>query len=193
MRNELGMLILCLASMLAGCNAPPSGYKHAMLRIHESRFSEAARELFPLASSGHAPSQFQLGVILLQDPALRAEGITWLQRAAQSGNLGARYQIAVAHRDGTVLSQSLPAALDEFRGLAERGFAPARFELARLLESQGAASFEEARRWYGEAARDGHEGAVRRMVALYEHGELGVAIDSAQASSWRERLTAKSF
>lgn len=191
MKRLLPLLALPLA--LAACGGPPPDYRQAMLRYHEGRFDEAIRLLRPLANAGHAPSRFQLAMLYAQIPEHRNEALAWLQQAAQAGHVGARYQLALVWRDGAGLPASRAQAEHLFAGLAREGYAPAQFELARLLEAQGAPHQAEAVQWYARAAEAGHQDALQRLASAHERGELGLPVNARQGAQWRQRMTAKSF
>ena len=75
---------------------------------------------------------------------------------------------------------------------AEHRYAPAQTFMG-LLAEQGngtivAADEGLALQWYAHGARGGHCAAVRRLVRVFEEGELGAAADPAKAGEWRARL-----
>lgn len=180
-------ILLALMACLSGCVDTASGYQQAMLSLHQNRFNEAQRLLQPLAAIGYAPAQYHLALLQHQQTGLwNATAMAGLTQAAHTGHLGARYQLALAQRE----AGSLTHAEQSLRALAEEGFVPAQFELARLLENRVDPNAAE---WFRRAAVAGHEGAVTRLGLAHERGELGLDKDLQQAAAWREQLKVKKF
>ena len=78
------------------------------------------------------------------------------------------------------------------RRAAQNRYAPAQTFLGLLAErgdgTMVAADDGLALDWYTHGARGGHCAAVRRLVAAFEAGELGLAADDGKADEWRARL-----
>jgi localization factor PodJL len=90
---------------------------------------------------------------------------------------------AAAVRD---LEAGQPGGLARLKGIADQGFAPAQFYLAKLYEtgqSGVAKSPAEARRWTQSAADGGERSAMHNLALYYFRGEGG-AQDLTQAARW---------
>lgn len=87
--------------------------------------------------------------------------------------------------DGATPSDPTPSALNEWRSLAEQGFAEAQFTLGRMYaQGQGVTQdYSEAARWFRRAADQGESRAQFSLGAFYDSG-LGVTKDYAEAVRW---------
>ena len=93
---------------------------------------------------------------------------------------------AAAVRD---LAGGTAGALGRLKGLAEAGYAPAQFYLAKLYETGEygvTRSPAEARRWTEAAAQGGESSAMHNLALYYFRGEAGPR-DLAQAAAWFRR------
>jgi localization factor PodJL len=84
-------------------------------------------------------------------------------------------------------------ALDKLRSLAEAGYAPAQFYLAKLYESGGggaAQNMAEARRWAGLAAEGGDARAMHNLALFQFRGDGGPQ-DLEAAARWFRRAAAR--
>lgn len=181
------LVTLVLISCLSGCADTSSDYRQAMLHLHQNHIEEAWRLLQALAANGHAPARYHLALLQWQQAGKWDDtSLAMLHQAALADHLGARHQLALIQREDGAIAN----AEQGFKSLAEEGFVPARFELARLLEDRGDPSAAEQ---FRHAAEAGHEGAVKRLALAYELGELGLAKDARLAAAWRERLVVKKF
>ena len=90
--------------------------------------------------------------------------------------------------DGATNSGNPPRALNEWRSLAEQGFAEAQFILGRMYaEGQDVAQdYPEAVRWFRRAADQGDPRAQFSLGVFYDNGQ-GVPKDYAEAARWYRR------
>ena len=75
---------------------------------------------------------------------------------------------------------------------AEKGDAKAQYQMGHIYEQGFEHYFQpnavKALNFYRQAAAQKHQLAVKRMVDVYVHGELGQAIDPEKASLWQQKL-----
>ena len=126
-------------------------------------------------------------LLAMPDPAARAAGRDWLERAAAKGHPHAQQELALAKMLGSGgVPKDEPGAIELARSAAEHGDALA---AAMLGESYGdghgtTPSPAESARWYAEAAR---LGAVRGQV---ETARLklapGLGRDPSEAFFWAQ-------
>jgi TPR repeat protein len=90
--------------------------------------------------------------------------------------------------DGATKSANPPAALNEWRSLADQGFAEAQFILGMMYaQGQGVAqNYAEAARWFRRAAEQGDPRAQFGLGVSYDNGQ-GVPKDYAEAVRWYRR------
>lgn len=128
--------------------------------------------------------KFPVSPDLLQlDPEL-------LDRAAATGLEEARISAAQYHFRGDAPSEERRKAVEEFRKLAEEGFAGGAYLLASALESDSnlcpEAAPDEAITWYLVAAEKGSPLAMRALATHFETGTL-VPKDDVKAAEWYRR------
>ncbi|MGZ3428936.1 MAG: tetratricopeptide repeat protein, partial [Polyangia bacterium] len=126
-----------------------------------------------------------LGGMLLFDPESAPEGISWLRRAAKSGEPSAFWLLGAAHLRGLGVAVDAQQARVLLAAAAEAGVTEAQLELARLyVEGVGGARDDAAAaRWEQAAAHGGSaDGCVRVAERLLSRGgNLALAIP------WLER------
>ncbi|MGH1463423.1 MAG: tetratricopeptide repeat protein [Neptuniibacter sp.] len=75
---------------------------------------------------------------------------------------------------------------------AEKGDQKAQYQMGKIFETGFEHYFQpdlsKAHKFYTQAAEQGHQLAIKRMVDVYTHGELGQTADSSQSEQWARRL-----
>jgi prolyl 4-hydroxylase len=96
--------------------------------------SERGRDwLRRAASAGSTEGKLALARRLVsEEPYDVLDGVKWAQAAALDGNAEAEHLLAIVTAEGLGVRQDFNAALDHLERSAERGYAPARAELAAL-------------------------------------------------------------
>jgi TPR repeat protein len=151
-------------------------------------YSTALQEWRPLASQGHAWSQYSLGLMydtgegVLQD---YAEAARWYRLAAEQGNVYAQSSLGAMHYDGTGVLQDFAEAMKWHQLAADQGDVFAQFNIGIMhYNGQGVLQdFAEAMRWYRLAADQGDAMAQNNLGLMYENGE-GVLQDNVTAHMW---------
>jgi hypothetical protein len=124
--------------------------------------SYAAIEMFrKAAEQGHDEAYAALAEYGIYDVTLTQAETDELFRAAQQGDVEARYDLGLMYLHGDSVSQSAVMAMSYFRQAAEQGHADAQFYLGKMyLEGVGInQSDEQAARWFHKAAEQGHDEA----------------------------------
>lgn len=150
----------------------------------------------PRADAGDALAEFAVGWVHgaqgALDPKAYAEGLRWLGKAADGGNVRAEWAIGESYLDGTGHPQDFSEAHKWFQRAAERGNAEAAFDLGAMYEhGRGVRrSDEEAVRWYRVAAQGGEPQGAYNLANMLDQGR-GVRRDRAEAVRWyRAAITA---
>ncbi len=105
-------------------------------RVAGPAASPARLALTKKAAAGDAAAQFALGLALLQgdfgapDPA---DGLSWVQAAANQGHPPAMARLGRLYRDGIGVPADPYQAVEWFRVAGEAGFLPARVDLALMI------------------------------------------------------------
>jgi len=121
-----------------------------------------------------------------------AIGTAKLRDAAQKGDAGAAYEIAVRFAEGRGVPANLPEAARWFGRAAQTGLAMAQFRLGSLYEKgQGVKKdLEKAKQNYLAAAAQGNGKAMHNLAVLYAEG-LDSKPDFGTASKWFLKASAR--
>jgi localization factor PodJL len=146
------------------------------------------------APAGQAPWP-QPGPATGSDPVAAplppAIGSKALIAAAQAGDPGAAYEVAIRFTQGRNAGPDLAKAALWLERAAQAGLAPAQFRLASMYEKGLGVRKDlgEARRLYMAAAANGHAKAMHNLAVLYTHGING-APDYGAAVEWFRKAAA---
>lgn len=110
---------------------------------------------------------------------------------ANQGNAEALYYLSRLYKSGKGVPLDWATAKKLLGKSAERGFAPAQYELANMYESPKEAGYgylsqtdyAEAAKWYRKAAEQGIAGAYIRLGNMYDSGR-GMPRNYAEALKW---------
>jgi len=157
----------------------------------------AAVEAFEQAADkGHAPSQYELGLILkagrkpVDQDLPRARRL--MQKAAEQGNPAALFEAAQMADRGLGGDKNCKDAEKWARKAAEKG-SPEAAQLAgelNLKTCDGNKNPAEAARWLRKAADKGSRDAAFSLGVLYFNGD-GVGKDQGEAKRWLEAAASK--
>ena len=121
---------IALAMVLVVLLAAPAraGFDEGVAGLQRGDFAAAFREFKPLAESGNARAQFNLGVMHTRGLGVSrddAEAVKWYHRAAEQGDAGAQYSLGVMYAEGKGVPRDLARAVEWYRLAAAQGFAMA--------------------------------------------------------------------
>ena len=124
-------------------------------------YATAVREFRPLAEQGHAPSQFNLGVLYATGQGVAqdyAEAVRWYRKAAAQGDAKAQNNLGLMYRNGRGVARDYREAVKWCRRAAEQGRARAQNNLGVMYDmGRGVPQdHSEAVRWWSKAAEQGH-------------------------------------
>lgn len=169
--------------------------------IHSS-LDEQAHALHWLkfyAENGFIPAYNEIGYRLMmtaKDDAQRKEAFGWYMKAAKVLDPSGLNNVAYSFEMGQGAPQDDAASLFWYELAAIAKSPPGQTGFARLLEQgrggathQGPAPAPFA--LYLLAARQGDDEAMRRLVKVFENGELGQPASPMRAALWREKLHAQ--
>ncbi|GAA0787282.1 hypothetical protein GCM10009109_09700 [Marinobacterium sediminicola] len=113
--------------------------------------------------------------------------------AAEQGNRNALSTYGhLLHFRGEDVSSRIQGGIYLERA-ANLGDAKAQYQMGRIYEQGFEHYFRpdpvKALAYYRLAGEQNHPLAVKRMIAVYDEGALGAAIDPARAECWRKRLS----
>ena len=107
----------------------------AIAACDKGDFQVALRIFLPLARSGHAESQYRLGIMyanghgIVQD---YGDAVEWLGKAAEQGHLEAQYQLGLIYVSGRGAPHDGAHVVKWFRRAAERNHSAAQANLDLL-------------------------------------------------------------
>jgi localization factor PodJL len=115
-----------------------------------------------------------------------------LRNAAQRGDAGAAYEVAVRFAEGRGVATNIGESARWLERAAQAGLAPAQFRLGSLYEKgQGVKKdLEKARQNYAAAAAQGNAKAMHNLAVLYAEGLNGKP-DFANASQWFQKAATR--
>jgi len=93
----------------------------------------------PLAETGNAAAQYQLGILYAEGKGVEQSDATaaqWFRRAADQGDAAAQYNLAVSYAEGLGVPKDDAAAAKWFRAAAEQGMPYAQLNLGILYASK---------------------------------------------------------
>ncbi len=196
--NRFWFLPLLALFTILGCDTRHNDFRYAMSLIHAGDVASGARVLVTLAKTGHAPSQFRLGLLYQLGKGVAREprkAIYWFEQAASQGDVGAQYMLAEAYLRGDGVPISPERGFQWFSRLGELGFAPAQFQVAKAYaKGQGVAQDNQLSFvWLERAANGGHHEAAQRLALAYAKGDLGLPQDPQQAEAWEQKAKPPRF
>ena len=147
-------------------------------------YPEAGKWFGEAAMRGHVKAQFHLGLMYLAGRGVfedREEAARWFIEAARQGHLESRQMLAKLgiNWEFAHIEQELDE-LRKFLTSAEQGDSEAQYRLADK-------HYQEAVKWYGKAAEQGHPKAQFCMGILYRDGIGGIPRNREKAAEWLSR------
>ena len=148
----------------------------------------AYKEWLPLAKSGHAKAQLNLGFMfhqglgVQQDPVRAAE---WYQKAAKQGLAEAQAELGSLYLHGIGVPQDPKLAYKWSHKAATQGWASGQFNVGTML-TYGFGVDQDPKagaKWLAKAAEQGDGPSQYNLATLYAQG-LGVRKDKVQALKW---------
>jgi TPR repeat protein len=177
-----------IATALGACAAtpPPADFEAGYRAYQRSDFQAALAIWRPLAESGHALAQYNLGLMHAEGRGLaqnRNLAVAWLGKAAAQGVPEAAFNLAGLRLAGA--KPDYQAARRLLQAAAEAGLARAQHSLAKLYEYGlgGPSDDERAFHHFSLAAAQGHLGAMYNLGKVYRDGR-GVTADEATSIKW---------
>jgi TPR repeat protein len=151
-------------------------------------YQVALEEWWPLASSGNAAAEFNLGLMyetgkgVAQDYAVAAK---WYRKAAIHGSASAQNNLGYLYVRGRGVPRDFSKAIQWYRKAADQGYALAQLGLGSfyLKGLEVPKSYSKAAQWYRKAADQGLALAQYNLGAMYLSGQ-GVQRSRSEAARW---------
>ncbi len=193
----LRVLFACVLVSLASFSAWADVEK-GMEAFRRGDYAAAKAEWEPLAKSGDAAAQFNLGILYrrgLGVPPDNQRAIGWFERAAVRGHPTAQFNLGLIYEQGIGVPPDRSAALRWYRRAAkgaksDDGFRPARsraqYRLANILLDGDAVNRSAGMYWMQQSGENGYAEAQFQLGLAYVAGE-DLPRDPALAARWFER------
>lgn len=139
------------------------------------RYEQLFRGMLTLAVEGNPEAQYHLGMMHnngIGTEANPSEAFEWFRKSAASGDPLAAYKVG-CYYDGQfpgVVPENNVLGLKYKLVAAEQGYHLAQTSVAEHYYA--AQQYDEAIRWWTEAAKQGEPTAIRRLSTVYEQGEI---------------------
>ncbi len=130
MTIALGLHASALAGFTEGANA-----------YNAKNYSQALREVTPLAKAGHADAQHLLGLMYYMGRGVARDyklAMSWHRKAAQQGKADAQYVVGAMYYTGNAVPLDHKLAVSWFRKAAEQGHAEAQHALGLMYRYHAA-------------------------------------------------------
>lgn len=115
-----------------------SGFDEGMKAYNLGNFAAALEEWRPLALTGHAPAQFNLGVMYANGQGVPQDykvAVEWFGKAAQQGHTSAQNNLGVMYEDGLGVPQDYKTAVEWYGKAARQGLALAQNNLGVMYDN----------------------------------------------------------
>ena len=135
-------------------------FKAGQMAYYFSDYKQAYVHWKPLADSGHADAQANLGWLYQMGLGLNRnleQASLWYHKAAKHGQAVAQNNLGVMYEQGLFHTKDIKQAIYLYRRSAENGYRYGQYNLAVQLDSLKQIS--EANSWYIQAAQQGVEAA----------------------------------
>ena len=178
---------MLVAGMLVACTqAPREGFETGYAAYQRGDFATALKIWRPLAESGHALAQYNLGMLYADGRGVvqnRARAISWLHKAAEQNIAQAQFNLAGFHLSGG--EPDYAETRFWLARAAESGLDRAQHTLAKLHENGLGTPVDHiiAYRYYSLAAQQGHLPAMYNLGKVFRDGR-GVDADESESLKW---------
>ena len=127
------LLALCLQFGLQG--SAQAGFPEGASAYNARNYTQAMREIVPLARAGHAEAQHLLGLMYYMGRGVARDykqALQWHLKAAQQGKADAQYVVGAMYYTGNAVPQDQKHAVTWFRKAAEQGHGEAQHALGLM-------------------------------------------------------------
>ena len=118
------MILAIVISIMIAIPAYANDFQEGLDAIHETNYKKAMGKLLPLAESGHAAAQYNIGVMHEWGngvPQDNSQALKWYKRSAELFHKDAQNNLGALYSKGEGTEQSFVEALKWFLISAENG------------------------------------------------------------------------
>ena len=188
LQKQMFLICVCVFALIGQAIADPLA--DAKKAYESGNYTKSVNILKPLAKSGNAKAQFNLGWMYLngqgvtEDPK---EAMKWFQLAAKQGNASAQLNLGVMYDFGNGVAQDYKEAMKWYQLSAKQGDALAQFNIGAMYSFGNGVpqDYKEAIKWWRLAAEQGDTSAQGSLGYVYQNG-LGVPKNNVLAHMWAD-------
>lgn len=163
--------IALLSLMLLAAPLAAQDYHRGWNAFKRGDYATALKEWRPLAESGHAVAQFNLGLMYAKGRGVaqnEKEAVRWYRRAAEQGHVDAQNNLGFMYATGRGVEINHAEAVMWLRRAAEQGDADAQYNLGVMyMKGHGVRRDQsQAASWYRKAAGQGQAKAMDALEHL---------------------------
>lgn len=167
---------LLAAPTLAGLAPTLAGLVVGMAALVQGNYTQALKELAPLAEQGDAAAQSLLGGMYYEGHGVSQDyqqASSWFRKAAEQGNSLGQYSLGVVYNAGQGVPQDYQQAAFWFQKAAEKGHPSAQFNLGLMyLNGKGVPQdYKQSAAFFRKAAEKGNVDAQNNLGFMYANGK----------------------
>lgn len=189
-RMQTLLMALIIAALSLGATAASAGYKDGLILVRQGKWAKAIREFSEQAATGHAQSQFSLGLIyhLGRGVPVDLKRAYELYKASMlQDHPPAINNMGMMYLNGDYVERNYEVAFALF-SLAAADHAQAKDNMGRCFENGWGvdAEPEQAANFYQLAGDEGYMLGYYHLGVLYEEGRGGAVVNVPEALHWYE-------
>lgn len=193
------LIVAILAPLVVGVYAPAAqaGYKDGLVLVRQGKWAKAIREFTELAETGHAQSQFSLGLINHLGrgvPKDLAKAYNLYKSSALQDHPPAINNLGMMYLNGEYVEKNPAVAFIMFER-ASPEHAQAKDNLARCFENGWGVEqdLEQAMNFYELAGDGGYKLGYFNLGRLHEEGRGGAPVNIQEAIKWYQTAGDNNF
>ena len=178
-------VLAALASILLGC----SDYQQARSAYAAGDYTKAYQLFQGLADSGDTKAQYDLSLMYIQGIGTKQnieQGLVWLNRAAEKGNIEAMLELGVLYQKIDTLESAPQLALYWFEKAAYAGSAVGQYNLAHSYMDGGPIAVDLPKAYIWMSLSD----ATGNPVAGAEVAKIKASLSPQELIVAQEKITA---
>jgi len=195
--TRLCLLLIAAYALTVSAPVAHAAYKDGLVLVRQGKWAKAIKEFRELAKTGHAQSQFSLGLIYhlgrgVDKDLAKAYGL--YKESALQDHPPAVNNLGMMYLNGEYVEKNQPIAYKMFLR-ASPHHAQAKDNLARCYEHGWGVpvNLEKAVHFYELAGDEGFKLGYYHLGQLYEKGGGGVKVDIQKAIEWYQTAGDNAF
>lgn len=180
--------LLLAGSLALGPAVAHAAYKDGLILVRKGQWAKAIKEFGELASTGHAPSQFSLGLIYHLGrgvPRDLEKAYNLYKESAMQDHPPAVNNIGMMYLNGEYVAKNQSIAFLLFEK-ASAAHSQAKDNLAQCYENGWGVGIdvEKAKNFYQLAGEEGYKLGYFHLAQLHEEGRGGAPVNIDEAIRW---------